>query len=194
MIQTSDFHFPYIPERLQRLSDLAVNLWFSWHTKALGLFQYADAVLWEDVYHNPVNFLHQIGAQRLEELAKDQKYLDKYDTVIQAFDHYMNSSDTWFMAHHADKAQKLIGYFSMEFGIHECLPTYSGGLGLPFLLVALAIEPFIRVIKRFRPYFGAIERVIGVLLVATGIAFLTGSIQDMSAWLLQSFPGLANLG
>lgn len=130
MIQTSDFHFPYIPERLQRLSDLAVNLWFSWHTKALGLFQYADAVLWEDVYHNPVNFLHQIGAQRLEELAKDQKYLDKYDTVIQAFDHYMNSSDTWFMAHHADKAQKLIGYFSMEFGIHECLPTYSGGLGI----------------------------------------------------------------
>ena len=74
------------------------------------------------------------------------------------------------------------------------LAAYSGGLGLPFLLVALAIEPFIRGIKRFRPYFVAIERVIGVLLVATGIAFLTGSIQDFSAWLLQSFPGLANLG
>ena len=74
------------------------------------------------------------------------------------------------------------------------LAAYSAGLGLPFLLVALAIEPFIRAIKRFRPYFGAIERVVGVLLVATGIAFLTGSIQDFSAWLLQSFPGLANLG
>lgn len=74
------------------------------------------------------------------------------------------------------------------------LAAYSSGLGLPFLLVALAIEPFIRLIKRFRPHFAAIERVIGVLLVATGIAFLTGSIQDFSAWLLQSFPGLANLG
>ncbi|MGH6819357.1 MAG: cytochrome c biogenesis protein CcdA, partial [Methylocella sp.] len=65
---------------------------------------------------------------------------------------------------------------------------------LPFLLAALAIEPFVRGIKRFRPYFGAIERVIGVLLVATGIAFMTGSIQNFSAWLLQSFPSLANLG
>lgn len=74
------------------------------------------------------------------------------------------------------------------------LASYSAGLGLPFLLAALAIEPFVRVIKRCRPYFGAIERVIGVLLVATGIAFLTGSIQDFSAWLLQNFPGLANLG
>jgi cytochrome c-type biogenesis protein len=74
------------------------------------------------------------------------------------------------------------------------LASYSAGLGLPFLLAALAIEPFVRVIKRCRPYFGAIERVIGVLLVATGIAFLTGSIQDFSTWLLQSFPGLANLG
>ncbi|MGH6800778.1 MAG: cytochrome c biogenesis CcdA family protein, partial [Methylocella sp.] len=74
------------------------------------------------------------------------------------------------------------------------LISYSAGLGLPFLLAALAIEPFVRVVKRFRPYFGVIERIIGVLLVTTGIAFLTGSIQDFSAWLLQSFPGLANLG
>ncbi|MCI0637561.1 MAG: cytochrome c biogenesis protein CcdA, partial [Gemmataceae bacterium] len=74
------------------------------------------------------------------------------------------------------------------------LTVYSAGLGVPFLLAALAFEPFVRVIKQCRPYFGAIERVIGVLLVATGIAFLTGSIQDSSAWLLQNFPGLASLG
>ncbi len=74
------------------------------------------------------------------------------------------------------------------------LVAYSAGLGLPFLFAALAIESFVDVIKRCRSYFGVIERVIGVLLVATGIAFLTGSIQDFSAWLLQSFPGLANLG
>jgi cytochrome c-type biogenesis protein len=74
------------------------------------------------------------------------------------------------------------------------LVAYSAGLGLPFLFAALAIESFVGVIKRCRSYFGVIERVIGVLLVATGIAFLTGSIQDFSAWLLQSFPGLANFG
>ncbi|HET6376387.1 MAG TPA: cytochrome c biogenesis protein CcdA [Methylocella sp.] len=74
------------------------------------------------------------------------------------------------------------------------LAAYSAGLGLPFLLAALAFEPFLRVIKRARPYFGAIEKVIGVLLVATGVGFLTGSIQNISAWLLQSFPALANLG
>ncbi len=74
------------------------------------------------------------------------------------------------------------------------LAFYSAGLGAPFLLAALAFEPFVRVSNRFRPYFGAIERVIGVLLVATGIGFLTGSIQDVSALLLQNFPALANLG
>ena len=74
------------------------------------------------------------------------------------------------------------------------LTCYSAGLGAPFFLAALAFEPFVRAIKRFRPYFGAMERVIGALLVATGIGFLTGSVQDVSAWLLQNFPGLANLG
>jgi cytochrome c-type biogenesis protein len=74
------------------------------------------------------------------------------------------------------------------------LAFYSAGLGMPFLLAAFAFEPAVRIIKRFRRYFAAIERVIGVLLVATGIGFLSGSIQDVSAWLLQSFPGLANLG
>lgn len=74
------------------------------------------------------------------------------------------------------------------------LAAYSLGLGVPFFVAALAIEPFIRWIKRFKRHFGALERVVGVLLVATGVAFLTGSVQDLSAWLLQTFPGLASLG
>jgi cytochrome c-type biogenesis protein len=74
------------------------------------------------------------------------------------------------------------------------LAVYSAGLGVPFLLAALAFEPFVRLIKRWRPYFAAVERVIGVLLVATGAAFLTGSMQDLSAFLMQTFPALANLG
>ena len=74
------------------------------------------------------------------------------------------------------------------------LSVYSAGLGLPFLLAALAFEPFVKAIKRCRPYFGVIERVIGVLLVATGVAFLTGSMQDLSSFLMRNFPALANLG
>jgi cytochrome c-type biogenesis protein len=74
------------------------------------------------------------------------------------------------------------------------LAVYSLGLGIPFLLAAAALEPFIGFLKRFRRYFAAVERVVGVLLVATGIGFLTGTMQNLSYWLLQTFPGLANLG
>jgi cytochrome c-type biogenesis protein len=74
------------------------------------------------------------------------------------------------------------------------LAVYSLGLGIPFLLAAVAIEPFLGFIKKFRAHFPVVERVVGVLLIATGIAFLTGSMQNLSTWLLQTFPGLATLG
>jgi len=74
------------------------------------------------------------------------------------------------------------------------LAVYSLGLGIPFLLAAAALEPFIGFLKRFRRHFALVERVVGVLLVVTGIGFLTGTMQNLSYWLLQTFPGLANLG
>ena len=74
------------------------------------------------------------------------------------------------------------------------LAVYSAGLGLPFLLAALAMEPFVRFLKRFRGHFATVERVVGALLVLTGVAFFTGGMQSASNWLLNTFPGLANLG
>ena len=74
------------------------------------------------------------------------------------------------------------------------LAVYSAGLGLPFLGAALAIEPFFRFIKRFSRHFGKVEKVVGVLLVLTGVAFLTGGMQTFSFWLLETFPALARLG
>ncbi|MGA3302005.1 MAG: cytochrome c biogenesis protein CcdA [Methylovirgula sp.] len=74
------------------------------------------------------------------------------------------------------------------------LAVYSLGLGIPFLIAALAIEPFIGFLKRFRAHFPVVERVVGILLIATGIAFLTGTMQTVSYWLLQTFPGLSTLG
>jgi cytochrome c-type biogenesis protein len=74
------------------------------------------------------------------------------------------------------------------------LAVYSFGLGVPFLLAALAIEPFMGFLRRFRSHFGKVEKVVGVLLVATGVAFLTNGMQNFSIWLLETFPGLARLG
>ncbi len=74
------------------------------------------------------------------------------------------------------------------------LLVYSAGLGLPFVAAALALGAFLRFLRRFRAYFGTVEKVAGGLLVVTGIAFLTGGMQTLSFWLIETFPGLAQLG
>jgi cytochrome c-type biogenesis protein len=76
----------------------------------------------------------------------------------------------------------------------ELLAVYSLGLGLPFLLAALAMEWFLDFIAGFKRHFIQVERIVGGLLVLTGLAFLTGGMQDVSFWLLQTFPQLSNLG
>lgn len=74
------------------------------------------------------------------------------------------------------------------------LAAYSAGLGIPFLLAAFAIEPFMGFLTRFKRHFALVEKVVGVLLVLTGIAFLTGWLQSFSFWLLEMFPALGKLG
>jgi cytochrome c-type biogenesis protein len=74
------------------------------------------------------------------------------------------------------------------------LAVYSAGLGLPFLAAAVAMGPFMGFMQRFKRHFGKVEKVVGALLVVTGLAFLTGAMQNMSFWLLQTFPGLAQFG
>ena len=74
------------------------------------------------------------------------------------------------------------------------LGAYSAGLGIPFLLAALALEPFTAFMRRFRRRMGLVEKTMGALLVVTGVAFLTGSFTQMSFWLLETFPALGRLG
>ena len=74
------------------------------------------------------------------------------------------------------------------------LAVYSLGLGVPFILAAFAMKPFMRFLGRFRKYLGLVEKVMGVLLIAAGIAFMTGAMTDLSFWLLEMFPGLAAIG
>jgi cytochrome c-type biogenesis protein len=74
------------------------------------------------------------------------------------------------------------------------LAVYSAGLGIPFMLAAFAMKPFVALLKRMRSRFAHVEKAMGVLLVLTGIAFLSGWIQTASYWLLEAFPALGRLG
>jgi glycogen phosphorylase len=118
-----------IPTRIGRLNELAYNLWWSWHHEAQRLFVTIDQALWELVYHNPVKFLNEVRQASLETAASDPEYLRLYDSVMAAFDAYMAPAATWFTKEHSDQ-KGTIAYFSAEFGLHESLPIYSGGLGI----------------------------------------------------------------
>jgi len=124
--------FPIMPTRVNRLYELAYNLWWSWHPEARALYSSLDPDLWEQVSHNPVHFLSAVQPQKLEAAAEDTAYLAQYDTVIHDFDHYMHprAEETWFSTTYPELADKTIAYFSAEFGLHESLPIYSGGLGI----------------------------------------------------------------
>jgi len=74
------------------------------------------------------------------------------------------------------------------------LGVYSLGLGIPFVVAAFAVEPFAAFLTRFRRHLGTVEKAMGVLLILTGIAFLTGTVTDASAWLLETFPALGKIG
>ena len=122
-------HFT-LPDRIKRLGELAYNLWWAWNPDGMRLFLQLDRRLWEEVSHNPIAFLHQIDQDYLKQAAKDEYYLKEYDRVMGEFDAYMAADDTWFKQNHADLDGQLMAYFSFEFGLHESMPFYAGGLGI----------------------------------------------------------------
>jgi starch phosphorylase len=119
-----------IPERIARLKELAYNFWWSWHRKARDLFKMVDYTLWRATGHNPVKMLLEISPERLEEMAADPVFLLQYDAVLMAFDHDMKNGHLWFPGKYPDLIAHPIAYFSAEFGLHQSLPIYSGGLGV----------------------------------------------------------------
>jgi len=119
-----------LPEKLLRLRELAYNLWWSWHEEAQDLFKRLDPLLWENVSHNPVGFLRRVDQARLERAANDAVYLAAFNKALRAFDLYMGETDTWFATAYPEHRQSMIAYFSTEFGLHESLPLYAGGLGV----------------------------------------------------------------
>ena len=120
----------FLPERIERLNNLAYNLWWSWNPEAISVFSKINPVLWDTVSHNPVAFLQQVSRALLNQVSNDKQYLLLYDHVIEEFDAYMNRKNTWFTEKYPDLTEKMIAYFSFEFGLHESIPAYAGGLGI----------------------------------------------------------------
>ncbi|MCD6587409.1 MAG: alpha-glucan family phosphorylase [Candidatus Fermentibacteraceae bacterium] len=122
---------PRIPETLGDLKKIAENTWWCWNRKAIELFRSMDQDLWEVTHHNPTLLLGRISQIRLEELAGDPVFLSEMNEVSGRMNEYLHRP-TWFEKHHSQTLNKgeVIAYFSAEFGLHESLPIYSGGLGV----------------------------------------------------------------
>jgi starch phosphorylase len=119
-----------LPPRLARLGELAYNLWWVWHPAAQQLFRAIDSETWERVYHNSVKFLREVNPDKLRAACENRDFLRQFDAVLAQFDAYHQSKTSWFEATYPYLTNHPIAYFSAEFGLHESLPIYSGGLGV----------------------------------------------------------------
>lgn len=128
---------PHLPGRLQGLHRLAYNLWWCWNHEAVSVFRRIDDELFDKVENSPVKLLSTVGQERLDQLLRDEGFLAHMDRVLASLDKYLNQR-TWFQETYGDgetsnddlAARYRMAYFSAEFGLHESVPIYSGGLGL----------------------------------------------------------------
>lgn len=121
----------HLPERLAALERLSINLRWSWHKPTQDLFAEVDSGLWQQTSGDPVALLGAVSPQRLDELAGDESFLNRLDELAGDLDNYLERP-LWYQQQIADGVAmpKGIAYFSMEFGVAEVLPNYSGGLGI----------------------------------------------------------------
>jgi len=142
---------PSLPPKLERLRDLAHNLWWTWNHEAIELFRRLDRDLWETACHNPVLMLGTIRQERLEQLVEDDGFLAHLDRVYREFDRYLKTKSTWYYRAYghggetipsspdaqpasgqpaSEPTARRMAYFSAEFGLTESLSIYAGGLGI----------------------------------------------------------------
>ena len=119
-----------LPERLDRLEELAVDLWWSWHPEARAVFRRLDYTLWRGTAHNPVRMLRLIPPDKLQEAAQERAFVEIYDRAIAALDDARAARNTWWSRTFPPLAGQSIAYFSAEFALHQSLPIYAGGLGV----------------------------------------------------------------
>ncbi|MDX2177424.1 MAG: alpha-glucan family phosphorylase [Candidatus Sumerlaeia bacterium] len=121
---------PNIPARLKGLADLSKNMWWTWNPLARSLFRRIDLTTWISCNGNPLEFLRRVRQSALDAAAKDKEVLGLYDRVMEMFEEYIRSENTWYSKIEKKGSEFLIAYFSAEFGLHHTLPQYSGGLGV----------------------------------------------------------------
>ncbi len=111
-----------LPESLNKLEELAQNIWWSWNSDAKKLFREIDRPIWKEAESNPVQLLNLLNYEKLVALGEDKEFTRKVDHIYDAFKDYMNEP--------TDSSRPSIAYFSMEYGLTEVLKIYSGGLGV----------------------------------------------------------------
>ncbi|MBN1381909.1 MAG: alpha-glucan family phosphorylase [Deltaproteobacteria bacterium] len=121
-----------LPENIARLRELAYNLWWSWNPRHLDVFATLYPRLWDKTGNNPVKMIEAVPPERITSSANNASYVNLYSRVLQEFDDYMNDKTC---PPDLEKSKEIkwsspIAYFSTEYGLHECLPIYSGGLGI----------------------------------------------------------------
>lgn len=120
---------PRIPKAIARLEDLANDLFYTWDRSARALFYRMDSELWEHVGHNPKLFLRRVSQEILDNAAEDRIFMDNYHRALVAYDAYLSQPMRPGITQ-LDSSKDLVAYFCAEFGLHESMPIYSGGLGI----------------------------------------------------------------
>lgn len=113
-----------------KLTELAGNLWWSWQPEVTSIFREIDHDLWDELSHNPILLLREYSPDRLEERARQEVLHSRINGAYRRWQEYMDSSDTWGDTHAGVLGHRPAAYFSAEFGLHESLRVYSGGLGV----------------------------------------------------------------
>lgn len=122
---------PALPPRLEGLAALAVNIAWSWQRQARALFRRLDPVAWRQLQHNPIALLRDLSPERLDALSRDTDFLVHYDKVMEWFAVERTSTSGWFRDQYPSiTTDRPIAYFCAEFGLHNSVPIYSGGLGV----------------------------------------------------------------
>ncbi|TLP81791.1 alpha-glucan family phosphorylase [Maribacter sp. ACAM166] len=111
-----------VPDSLKALEKLAKNLWWTWHCEAGALFRSIDSGLWEESGHNPIALLSSLDYDRFLQLERDTDFMGRLNTISEEFDGYMQEA--------SEKIGPKVAYLCMEYGLHESVPIYSGGLGI----------------------------------------------------------------
>src|SRR3982751_1436750 len=119
---------PTLPATLEPLREVSFNLWWTWEPSARRLFRHLDPALWDRTNHNPVRMLQLSRQSRLEELAQDKAFLRELKEIYDSFRRYLDNRETYGKIGKGNAITKPVAYFSAEFGFHESIPNYSGGL------------------------------------------------------------------